>query len=57
METDERELGLLGEDGLQERLFVLCRYALVLGDEDMLQGIVDNGGCLEEPDFRLVHVV
>ena len=57
METDERELGLLGEDGLQERLFVLCGNALVLGYKNMLQGIVDNGGSLEEPDFRLVYGV
>jgi hypothetical protein len=53
VETDERELGLLGEDGLQERLFVLCGNALVLGDEDMLQGIVDNGGGLEEAEADL----
>ena len=57
MKANEGELGLLGEEGLQERLFILCWHALVLGHENVLEGIIDNSGCLEEPDFRLVDIV
>ena len=57
METDERELGLLGEQGFQERLFILCWHALVLGNENVLEGIIDNSGCLEEPDLCLMDVM